>query len=78
MISIPPICLNLATSGNRVMPVASSRVPGLCALLLVLSRTPGSQALFPWVDFFRTALVVHVNQSVLIWFLAMAGVISTD
>ncbi|MEW8470886.1 MAG: hypothetical protein AB2637_20280, partial [Candidatus Thiodiazotropha sp.] len=43
---------------------------GLFALLLVLSRTPGSEAFFPWVDFFRTALVVHVDQSVLIWFLA--------
>ncbi|MEW8507886.1 MAG: cbb3-type cytochrome c oxidase subunit I [Candidatus Thiodiazotropha sp.] len=48
---------------------------GLFALLLVLSRTPGSEAFFPWVDFFRTALVVHVDQSVLIWFLAMSGVI---
>ncbi|MEW8540673.1 MAG: cbb3-type cytochrome c oxidase subunit I [Candidatus Thiodiazotropha endolucinida] len=48
---------------------------GLFALLLVLSRTPGSEAFFPWVDFFRTALVVHVDQSVLIWFLAMSGVV---
>jgi cytochrome c oxidase subunit I len=48
---------------------------GLFAVLLVLSRTPGSEAFFPWIDFFRTALVVHVDQSVLIWFLAMAGVI---
>ncbi|WP_316364914.1 cbb3-type cytochrome c oxidase subunit I [Candidatus Thiodiazotropha sp. CDECU1] len=48
---------------------------GLFALLLVLSRTPGSESFFPWVDFFRTALVVHVDQSVLIWFLAMAGLV---
>ncbi|MES9819894.1 MAG: cbb3-type cytochrome c oxidase subunit I [Candidatus Thiodiazotropha sp.] len=48
---------------------------GLFALLLVLSRTPGSEVFFPWVDFFRTALVVHVDQSVLIWFLAMSGVV---
>ena len=45
------------------------------AVLLVLSRMPGSESFFPWVDFFRTALVVHVDQSVLIWFLAMAGVV---
>jgi hypothetical protein len=45
----------------------------LFALLLVLSRMPGSEALFPWVDFFRTALMIHVDQSVLIWFLSMAG-----
>ncbi len=48
---------------------------GLFALLLVLSRTPGSEAYFPWVDFFHTALVVHVDQSVLIWFLAMSGAV---
>ncbi|MCU7931652.1 MAG: cbb3-type cytochrome c oxidase subunit I [Candidatus Thiodiazotropha sp. (ex Codakia rugifera)] len=48
---------------------------GLFAILLVLSRTPGSEAFFPWVDFFRTALVVHVDQSVLIWFLAMTGMV---
>ena len=48
---------------------------GLFAMLLVLSRTPGSETFFPWVDFFHTALVVHVDQSVLIWFLAMAGLV---
>ncbi|MEN8167294.1 MAG: cbb3-type cytochrome c oxidase subunit I [Pseudomonadota bacterium] len=55
--------------------VLSLGLAGLFAVLLVLSRTPGSEAFFPWVDFFRTALVVHVDQSVLIWFLAMAGVV---
>lgn len=54
--------------------VLSLGLAGLFAVLLVLSRMPGSESLFPWVDFFRTALVVHVDQSVLIWFLAMAGV----
>lgn len=48
---------------------------GLFAILLVLSRAPVTGEWFPWIDFFRTALVVHVDQSVLIWFLAMAGVI---
>ena len=48
---------------------------GLFAILLVLSRAPVVGDWFPWADFFRTALVVHVDQSVLIWFLAMAGVI---
>ena len=55
--------------------VLSLALAGLFAVLLVLSRTPGSEAFFPWIDFFRTALVVHVDQSVLIWFLAMAGVV---
>lgn len=48
---------------------------GLFAILLVLSRTPYIQDFFPWVDFFHTALVVHVDLSVLLWFLAFAGVL---
>lgn len=55
--------------------VLSLGLAGLFAILLVLSRMPGSDSFFPWVDFFRTALVVHVDQSVLIWFLTMAGVV---
>ena len=55
--------------------VLALALAGLFALLLVLSRTPGSEQFFPWVDFFRTALVVHVDQSVLIWFLAMSGLV---
>ncbi|OGT36416.1 MAG: hypothetical protein A2W28_06050 [Gammaproteobacteria bacterium RBG_16_51_14] len=48
---------------------------GLFAILLVLSRTPYIQDIFPWVDFFHTALVVHVDLSVLLWFMAFAGVL---
>ena len=47
---------------------------GLFSLLLVLSRTPYLQDIIPWIDFFRTALVVHVDLSVLVWFLAFGGV----
>lgn len=55
--------------------VLALAIAGVFAILLVLSRAPGMEAYFPWIDFFRTALVVHVDQSVLIWFLAMAGVV---
>jgi cytochrome c oxidase subunit 1 len=55
--------------------VLALAIAGLFAILLVLSRSPGMEQFFPWIDFFRTALVVHVDQSVLIWFLAMAGVV---
>ena len=41
---------------------------GLLAILLVLSRTPGIQDVFPLKDMFRAALVVHVDLSVAIWF----------
>ena len=47
---------------------------GLLAILLVLSRTPGIQNVFPLRDFFRSALVVHVDLSVLIWFMSFASV----
>ena len=48
---------------------------GLLALLLVFSRTPGIQDVFPLKDFFRSALVVHVDLSVAVWFMAFAAVI---
>ncbi len=47
---------------------------GFFSILLVLSRTPGIHEWIPLVDFFHTALVVHVDLSVVIWFLAFAGV----
>lgn len=50
---------------------------GAFSILLVLSRTPGVHEMIPWVDFFHTALVVHVDLSVVIWFLAFAGVFWT-
>ena len=48
---------------------------GLLAMLLVLSRTPGIQDVFPLKEFFRAALVVHVDLSVVVWFMAFAAVI---
>ena len=54
---------------------------GLFSLLLVLARTPTIQEWLPFIDFFRIALVVHVDLSVLIWLLSMACVLwalSTD
>ena len=48
---------------------------GLFSVLLVLARTPGINALLPAEDFFRVALVVHVDLSVLVWFVAVAGVL---
>ena len=48
---------------------------GIFALFVVLARTPYVSSLFPTVDFFRSALVVHVDLSVLVWFFAFAGVL---
>jgi hypothetical protein len=48
---------------------------GLFSVLLVLARTPGINAWLPAGDFFRTALVVHVDLSVLVWFVSVAGML---
>ena len=48
---------------------------GLFSVLLVLARTPGINAWLPAGDFFRVALVVHVDLSVLVWFMAIAGLL---
>jgi cytochrome c oxidase subunit I len=50
---------------------------GLFSVLLVLARTPGINAWLPAGDFFRVALVVHVDLSVLVWFVAIAGLLWT-
>ncbi len=61
--------------GWLLLAVGSLVVAGLFTILIVLSRTPGIQDVIPWVDFFHTALVVHVDLTVLVWFLAFAGLL---
>jgi cytochrome c oxidase subunit 1 len=58
-----------------MLGLASLVAAGLFSLLLVLARTPTIQEWLPFIDFFRIALVVHVDLSVLIWLLSMAGVL---
>jgi len=60
-----------------VVGVGALVAAGLYSVLLVAARTPGVQSIVPGLDFFRTALVVHVDLSVLIWFLAFGGVLWT-
>ena len=50
-------------------------VSGFYSILLVASRTPGVNAWLPVADFFRVALVVHVDLSVLVWFVALSGML---
>ncbi|UCB54782.1 MAG: cbb3-type cytochrome c oxidase subunit I [Thiotrichales bacterium] len=63
------------TTAWLFLGLASLVIAGLFTILIVLSRTPYFQEIIPWVDFFRTALVVHVDLTVLVWFLAFAGVL---
>ena len=48
---------------------------GIFSVLLVLSRTPLLNQWLPVADFFRVALVAHVDLSVLVWFIAIAGML---
>lgn len=48
---------------------------GIFSLLLVLSRTPYISDVIPWIDFFHSALVIHVDLSVLVWSLAFGGML---
>ncbi|MBF0555409.1 MAG: cbb3-type cytochrome c oxidase subunit I [Nitrospirae bacterium] len=64
-------------AGWMILGIASLLTAGLLAILLVLSRTPKIQDVFPLIDFFKVALVVHVDLSVTIWFIAFAGVLWT-
>ena len=55
------------------LAIAALLGSGLFSILLVLARAPYTKDLFAFADFFRVALVVHVDLSVLVWFLAFAG-----
>ncbi|MBF0152844.1 MAG: cbb3-type cytochrome c oxidase subunit I [Magnetococcales bacterium] len=50
---------------------------GLVVILVVLARTPIISNLIPWTGSFKTALVIHVDLSVLVWFLAFAGLMGS-
>ena len=62
------------TTAWLMLGLASLVGAGVFSILLVLARTPAIQEMTPLIDFFRIALVVHVDLSVLIWLLSMAGV----
>ena len=86
-----PRALRPATAADYSLPVQASQralargwlwlglvaliASGLFSVLLVLARTPGVNAWLPGVDFFRVALVLHVDLSVLVWFVAVAGML---
>ena len=57
--------------------VYSLLAAGVLSVSLALARTPGIQDLLPGTDFFHVALVVHVDLSVLVWFMACAGMVWT-
>ncbi|MBF0181601.1 MAG: cytochrome C oxidase subunit I [Magnetococcales bacterium] len=46
---------------------------GLVVILILVARTPVVHDWLPWTGSFKTALVIHVDLSVLVWFLSYAG-----
>jgi len=74
--------LDLPADGRRRLAVgwlwlglAALVGSGLFAVLLVVSRAPYVKDLIPTADFFRVALIVHVDLSVLVWFVALGGML---
>lgn len=65
------------TRGWLLLGVSSLALAGLFAILLVLARSPYFQAIIPFKDFFHTALIVHVNLSVLVWLLSFISMLCT-
>ena len=65
------------TTGWIWLGVYSLLAAGLLSLGLAFARTPLIQDILPGRDFFHVALVVHVDLSVLVWFMACAGMVWT-
>lgn len=76
-LDMPGVRIRRLAVGWLLLALGSLVVGGLLTVLIVLSRVPYVQDSFPLVDWFRTALVVHVDLTVLVWFLAIAGILWT-
>lgn len=74
-LDIPDDARQRLACGWLALALASLALSGVFSVLLVLSRAPLTKDWFPLVDFFRVALVVHVDLSVLVWFVAFGGVL---
>ena len=65
--------MRYATSSWLILGFLSLVAAGIFSILLVMARTPLIGQWIPFVDFFHTALVVHVNLSVFIWLLSFSA-----
>lgn len=75
VLDMPSAGARSLTIGWLLLSFGALVIGGLFTILIVLSRTPYFQEIIPFVDFFHTALVVHVDLTVLVWFLGFAGVL---
>jgi cytochrome c oxidase subunit I len=77
VLAVPAGARRRLAAGWLWLAVCALLGSGLFSVLLVLARAPYTKDLFAAADFFRVALVVHVDLSVLVWFSAFAGVLWT-
>lgn len=66
-----------AARGWLTLALCSLVGAGLVVILIILARMPVIHDLIPWTGSFKTALVVHVDLTVLVWFLSFAGFLAT-
>ncbi len=64
-------------TGWLLLAISGMLISSLYALLLVGSRAAGGLGLLTDDSLFRIALVLHVDFSLLVWFLAIAGLFWT-
>lgn len=74
-LEVPRDSRRLLALGWLWLCVLSLLGAGIFSILLVASRTPFISTHIPWIDFFHSALVVHVNLSVLVWSLSFGGIL---
>jgi hypothetical protein len=74
-IAVPTDARSRLAAGWLLLGIGALVASGLFSLLLVLSRTPGINALIPVADLFHVSLVVHVDLSVLVWFAAFGALL---
>jgi len=76
-LTVPRDARRALAAGWLGLAVASLVGAGLFSILLVLARAPYVKDVLPFAGFFRVALIVHVDLSVLVWFAACAGILWT-
>jgi cytochrome c oxidase subunit 1 len=61
--------------GWAFLPLAALGLAGMLALLLAVSRMPGSEIILPWTGqtFFHKLIVVHVSFAFVVWYLGVQG-----
>lgn len=64
-----------AARGWLMLGVMALATAGIFSILIVVARTPQLAAFTFFQHFFHEALVVHVDLSVLVWFLSIAGML---